>query len=99
MSLSENPELRVYVEDALRLVLAARPERPLDLIDSYFQRYLSQIVPYVEAKCALFDLIDCCFQRFYPSVGRTWYHIAGKCFSFLSHRKLLPTVQPSQIVP
>lgn len=40
----ENPELRVYVEDALRLVLAARPEKPLDLIDNYFQRYVDVIV-------------------------------------------------------
>ena len=39
--LPENPELKVYVEDAIRLVLAARPERPLDLIDSYLQRYTS----------------------------------------------------------
>eukprot|EP00752_Nemacystus_decipiens_P006669 g5996.t1 len=38
----ENPELKVYVEDALRLVLAARPERPLDLIDNYLQSVLSQ---------------------------------------------------------
>lgn len=35
----ENPELKVYVEDALRLVLAARPEKPLDLINDYLQRY------------------------------------------------------------
>jgi len=34
----ENPELKVYVEDALRLVLTARPERPLDLINDYLQR-------------------------------------------------------------
>ncbi|CAN0238425.1 unnamed protein product, partial [Laminaria digitata] len=38
----DNPELRVYVEDALRLVLAARPERPLDLIDNYFKSVLRQ---------------------------------------------------------
>eukprot|EP00904_Undaria_pinnatifida_P003428 jgi/Undpi1/13086/HiC_scaffold_8.g02748.m1 len=38
----ENPELKVYVEDAIRLVLAARPERPLDLIDSYLQSVLGQ---------------------------------------------------------
>lgn len=36
---SENPELKVYVEDALRLVLAARPERPLDIINDYLHRY------------------------------------------------------------
>lgn len=35
---SENPELKVYVEDALRLVLAARSERPLDFISDYLQR-------------------------------------------------------------
>ncbi|CAM9894067.1 unnamed protein product [Ascophyllum nodosum] len=38
----ENPELKVYVEDVLRLVLANRPERPLDLIDDYLQSVLSQ---------------------------------------------------------
>ncbi|CAM9729255.1 unnamed protein product [Ectocarpus sp. 4 AP-2014] len=38
----ENPELKVYVEDALRLVLAARPEKPLDLIHDYLERVLSQ---------------------------------------------------------
>ncbi|CAM9633305.1 unnamed protein product [Ectocarpus sp. 12 AP-2014] len=38
----ENPELKVYVEDALRLVLAARPEKPLDLIHDYLESVLSQ---------------------------------------------------------
>ncbi|CAM9656904.1 unnamed protein product [Scytosiphon promiscuus] len=38
----ENPELKVYVEDALRLVLVARPERPLDIINAYLQSVLDQ---------------------------------------------------------
>ncbi|CAM9312474.1 unnamed protein product [Hapterophycus canaliculatus] len=38
----ENPELKVYVEDALRLVLAARPERPLEIINDYLQSVLDQ---------------------------------------------------------
>lgn len=42
----DNPELKVYVEDALRLVLAARPERPLDLIDAYLQRCVPCRVKY-----------------------------------------------------
>lgn len=35
---ADNPELKVYIEDAVRLVLAARPEKPLELIDEYLQR-------------------------------------------------------------
>ncbi|CAN0337215.1 unnamed protein product [Pylaiella littoralis] len=38
----DNPELKVYIEDAVRLVLAARPEKPLELIDEYLQSVLSQ---------------------------------------------------------
>lgn len=34
----ESLELKVYVEDAIRLVLASRPDRPLDFIDDYLQR-------------------------------------------------------------
>lgn len=47
---SENPELKVYVEDALQLVLAARPERPLDVINDYLQRSVRKMYIHTRRK-------------------------------------------------